>query len=243
VENKVNSSFQPSQAARYRRRGNTYRQQGKCDQYATVLVAPQRYVGNGWDRKGFDAWISYEALRQWFQAQDGLGNRRHYKQALLAAAIEKGVLGYQPEADAPVTAFWQQYWTLCQEVAPSLEMGEPTGKPAAASFVYFRPGRLPKGIAIVHKLTRGCLDLQFDGHGEKLSALHAQFGSRLVPGMTIVKAGKSGAIRLRVPPVDPAKEFAAQQAAVQQGVAVARQLLCWYAEGNGPVNPRIGYTS
>lgn len=233
IENKIGASFQPTQAARYRCRGENYRQQGKCDQYATVLVAPQRYVGEARDRKGFDAWVSYETIQQWFQAQDGLGNRRRYKQALLAAAIEKGVLGYQPEADAPVTSFWRQYWALACQVAPELEMKEPNGKLSRASFVSF-PGRLPRGVSIVHKWNQGNVDLQFDGYGGKLADLRAQFGRRLLDGMAIVKASKSGAIRVRVPVVDPAQAFAPQQAEVQQGVSATKMLLRWYAEGNGP---------
>jgi hypothetical protein len=151
IENKISAAFQPCQAVRYRGRGETYRQQGKCLGYATTLIAPQRYLGDARNHRGFDASISYEAIHQWFHDQDGLGDRRRYKEALLSAAIEKGTCGYQPEADSPVTAFWKQYWVFTHQIAPELEMIEPTGKPAAASFVYFRPGRLPKWVSIVHK--------------------------------------------------------------------------------------------
>ena len=244
IENKIGAAFQPTQAMRYHCRGENYRQQGKCERYVAVLLAPSKYVGgDARDHRGFDTSISYETIQQWFQTQNGLGDRRRYKQALLGAAIQKALFGYQPQEDAAVNRFWQQYWMLCQQIAPSLEMGEPNGKPARATFVHFRPGRLPRGLSIVHKMALGHVDLEFAGHGKKLSNLRAQFGSRLLDGMAIVKATKSGAIRVRVPPVDPAKEFAVQQAAVQQGVSAAKTLLRWYAEGNGSVSPRIGYTS
>jgi len=235
VENKIAASFQPNQAARYRCRGDNYLQQGKCNQYATVLVAPQRYVGDARDRKGFDAWVSYEAVQEWFQAQHGLGDRRRYKLALLAAAITKGTFGYQPEADAPVTVFWKQYWTLAHQIAAELEMVEPNGKPAAASFVYFRPGRLPKGVSIVHKLNKGCVDVQVADHGAKLADLHAQFDGRLLDGMEIARAAKSGVIRLHVPAADPAQEFAPQEADVREGLAAAKTLLRWYEEATVPL--------
>ena len=65
IENKVNATFQPAQAERYRLRGRTYLERGDCQAFSTVLVAPERYFGSPPTSHGFDARLSYEALRDW----------------------------------------------------------------------------------------------------------------------------------------------------------------------------------
>ena len=142
IENKVNAGFQPQQAERYRTRGSTYLERGDCSSFRTVLVAPDRFFGSATDLKGFDAQVTYEAIRDWFANIHAMGTRKVYKEALLTAAIQKGTLGYQPEEDAPVTKFWHMYWHLAQVYAIELEMMEPLSKPARAGFIYFHPTKL-----------------------------------------------------------------------------------------------------
>lgn len=41
IENKLDAAFQPQQAERYRTRGDAYLQNGECDRWVTVLLAPR----------------------------------------------------------------------------------------------------------------------------------------------------------------------------------------------------------
>ena len=230
LENKVDAQFQPNQAQRYRLRGEAYRAAGKCSRYRTVLIAPTSYLGGDGALHGFDATVTYEAVRDWFLAQDSLGTRRHYKASLLSAAIVKSKLGYNPVADAPVSDFWHQYWQLANECAPELEMPEPTAKPARAGFVYFRPLALSKRCAIVHKLRHGNVDLQLAGLAPRVPALGQRLAGVLSPAMTLAKAGKSAAVRLRVPILDTGAEFNRQTEVALGGLAAASTLLAWYVD-------------
>ena len=229
IENKIGAAFQPRQSERYRERGAAYVKRRECDTIRTVLVAPASYVG---DHRSvdFDAFITYEAIADWFESRADLGRRAEYKLTILRAAIEKAIHGYQAIADAPVTDFWHSYWQAARELAPELEMEEPIGKPAGAGFVYFRPSALGPGVAIVHKLRHGFLDLQFAGMASQLSALHGRFGARLLPEMRIAKAEKSGVIRQVVPKFQTNEPFVHQQGAAVEVLRRARALLHWFQD-------------
>jgi hypothetical protein len=229
IENKVNANLQPQQAERYQLRGQSYLEQGNCAKFCTVIVAPKRYFSSDDALKGFHSRVTYEAIQEWFSNQE-LGERKRYKEALLKAAIEKGTLGYQVVADAPVTDFWQMYWQLVKEYAPELEMKEPGAKPAGSNFIYFRPVGLPKEVDIVHKLPHGKVDLQFRKMGEQVSELKHQFEGDIESDMCFAKAGKSGCIRLRVPTVNTSDNFVEQKRQILEGVFAAQRLLEWYLQ-------------
>lgn len=228
IENKIAAAFQPKQAERYQERGRAYQDQGLCGAYSTVLVAPSSYLGDSLDHHGFDTVLSYEDVLSWFAENDALGHRARYKKALLTSAISKAKYGYQPVEDAPVTDFWRGYWQLATEVAPELEMREPVSKPSRAGFIYFQPSILPPGVAVVHKLRHGFLDLQFAGLGRQLSKIRREFGDKLLPGMVIAQAAKSGVIRQEVPIFDTARTFVQQAENARICLEQARKLLHWY---------------
>lgn len=228
IENKVNASLQPRQAERYQERGRSCIENGERAKFCTVLVGPERYFGKGHSLKGFDARVMYEEIRDWFARSQGMGPRKRYKCDLLTAGIEKGTVGYQVVADAPVTAFWRQYWELTLRIVPELEMQEPIGKPARAGFVKFYPVSLPRGVSLVHKLGKGYVDLQFSGMGKRLSELRSKFGDYVEPGMEFKQATKSGAIRLDVPKLHTGFDFPPQEDNARQGLAAAQRLLAWF---------------
>ncbi|WP_404365615.1 hypothetical protein [Marinobacter sp.] len=228
LENKVGAGFQPQQAARYRLRGEGYVSRGICNECCSVIVAPSRYFGLSSGNKGFDHKVTYEMILNWFRSAEGLGNRRDYKVALLQAAIEKGTLGYQPEEDSAISSFWREYWLCSCEHAPELEMQEPGGKPAGSTFVSFHPPEMPRGINLVHKLTRGYVDLQVHGAAVRLNSLRAQLQPVLAERMTVTRASKSGAVRLSVPRLDTSRPVDSQTAEILAGLQAAQQLFRWY---------------
>ena len=237
IENKINAGFQPQQAERYQIRGKKY--SGRGDKITTVLVAPSRYFGDADALKGFDARVTHEAIRDWFAQNAKLGERRVYKQKLLDNAITKGTLGYNPIEDEPVTTFWSRYWKLAEEYAPELQMKKPSGKPADAGFIYFRAAQMSRKIVIaessitvdiVHKLPHGNVDLQFSGMGERLDELKSLYGTCMDHDMEIVKAAKSGSIRLKVPGLNANGNFEEQSACVVEGILASKRLLAWYKD-------------
>lgn len=228
VENKVGAGLQPQQAERYRLRGAGYVSRGLCTRYYSVIAAPSRYFGMSAGRKGFDHRITYEAILDWFRGATDLGIRRQYKAAVLQAAIDKGTLGYQPAEDAAASSFWKDYWSYSCEYAPELEMREPGAKPAGSTFVTFHPPELPRGIDLVHKLSHGYVDLQLSGVADRLNGLRAEIDSLLGEGMTVARADKSGAVRLRTPRLDPSASASSQAAGILAGLQAAQHLQRWY---------------
>lgn len=61
IENKVAANMQPTQAERYRLRGEELLQSGEYADVGTVLVAPESYLGPEGEPHGFDARVSYES--------------------------------------------------------------------------------------------------------------------------------------------------------------------------------------
>ncbi len=230
IENKINAIFQPQQAERYQIRGQDYREKGDCKSVQTVLVAPERYFSSDTALEGFDSRVTYEEIRDWFTHQKWMKERRHYKVALLNAAIEKRTIGYDPVEDDSVTTFWYQYWQLTREKAPALNMKEPVSKPSGASSILFKSRSLPLEIKLVHKLPSGKVDLEFSGKDQPLEWLKQKFENLVDADMSFEKAGKSGCIRLQVPPVNTAHEFDTQKEACFLGIRAATRLLTWYEQ-------------
>ncbi|MGC9328528.1 MAG: hypothetical protein ACP5I1_12905, partial [Candidatus Hinthialibacter sp.] len=154
--------------------------------------------------------------------------RLEYKKYMLAAAIEKATYGYQMIEDEEVTNFWKQYQKLTTRLAPELHMPPPKGKPSHSSFIYFRGIKFPEGLSLVHKVDKGKVDLQFAGMGKQLHELETQYQHRLEPGMTIAKASKSGAVRIKVPIIRMTDKFQSIETNAAQGVLAAKRLLAWY---------------
>jgi hypothetical protein len=165
LENKITAGYQPQQAERYFERAQGHISREECTTYRTVLIAPQKYLGKGASTKGFNSVITYEAILEWCVAAYQGQTRLRFLSRMLKAAIEKATYGYQPQEDKPVTAFWHRYWLLSCQIAPELELPEPTGKPARSSFIYFQATELRKGVSLCHKVVHGNVDLQFAGLG------------------------------------------------------------------------------
>jgi hypothetical protein len=157
--------------------------------------------------------------------------------ALLTAAIDKAVLGYHPQADAPVTDFWRRYWLTTLRLAPELEMREPDAKPGGAGFIYFWPAALPRGIELCHKLHHGHVDLQFNGWGTRVQSLRGIVAAHLHPGMQLGRANKSAAIRVETPVLNTGQPFVDQEGAVIVGIQSARSLLQWYESHRAVLEP------
>jgi hypothetical protein len=224
IENKLDAGFQPQQLARYRERATTYVLQGQCAHASVILLAPTSYAHGAKD--AVDAVLSYEDVKAWLEAA-GPDERFAYKMQLLDTALTKHRLGYNPETDQPVTTFWNLYWREACRLTPLLQLEDPGPKPAGAGFVWFWSARLPEDLNICHKLPKGSVDLQFPGWGRRLYELSDGIGSNLEPGMEIIRAAKSAAIRLAVPVLHTGRPFDEQVESVRLGLAAAQRLYDW----------------
>lgn len=103
IEDKIDAILQPRQSERYSERGDGYVHAGSCDRVLTVLVAPDAYSKG---LEGFDARISYEAIREWFASRKVDEPRARYKLQLLEHAIERGAGGWKLIPNGAITDFW-----------------------------------------------------------------------------------------------------------------------------------------
>jgi hypothetical protein len=224
VENKVDALLQPRQAERYAERAAAYRAAGDCDQVVTVLVAPESYAGAA---AGFDRTVTYESVRRLLGGEEA-DDRARYKHFLLREAIERCASGWVLVPDEAATAFWLRYWELSKTVAPQLNMRRPEEKPATSNFIYFWPTALARGVALIHKVPYGDVDLQFEGKATRAASFESKHGGHLRPGMHIERANKSLVVRMQVPRIVLKAPFEQSEAAVRQALDAAAQLLKWY---------------
>lgn len=227
IENKVDASFQPRQAERYRERAEDFCRKGLVDAAVTLLFAPSCYIGKNPASHGFDVTLTYEELRDWIAKRQKRDDRARYKEMLLLAAIEKSGRGYSPLVDGAVSSFQHRYWEMVCTLEPDIKMNEPKGRPSGSTFIQFRSKGLPKGLVVVHKVDRGFVDLQFKGWGERVPALKTLTDAIREDGMTVECAAGSAAIRLRVPPLNVARTAEEQTDAIKEGITAAGNLHRW----------------
>jgi len=222
LENKIDAVAQPDQGLRYRLRGEKGIEEGQWVSFLTCIVAPSMYLQIEKDSQFYDTCVSYEELKQWFLDTDGPDKRRAYKASLIEEAIAQKRRGYTFVIDQQVTQFWLQYWQLATSKYPELQMKRPGSKPSNADWPVFKPDNMTKGFSIVHKLSRGDLDLQISGAAASLNLLKEHITDS---DITVEKANKSAAVRIKVPGVDCHQSFDSQIAVVDQGMKAAVRLL------------------
>jgi hypothetical protein len=224
IENKLAAGFQPQQLPRYRDRASMYVQQDRCAHASVILFAPRAYTRAR--EADVDAVVEYEAVEAWLRGRQP-DERLPYKLQLLATALQKHGLGYNPATDLPVTTFWNLYWREATTLAPELRMSDPGTKPGAAGFVYFREAQLPESLTLCHKLPKGAVDLQFAGWADRIAALEGSLRPLLEPGMEVARATNSAAVRIQVPVLSTGRPMAEQVESVREGLDAAKQLHAW----------------
>lgn len=231
VENKIDALLQPRQQERYAERGQVYIHAGSCERVLTMLVAPDAYAEGS---EGFDARLSYEAIREWFEKRSPIDARARYKLQLLDAAIKRGGTGWTLVPNESATSFWRRYWQLASAIAPRLQMPPPGPKPANSHFIRFRPVILGARVELVHKVAYGNVDLQFAGMAMQAGHFAAQHSHTLEPGMQIARARKSLVVRVSVPPAVVEAPFESSEPAVRDALNAATRLLTWYERHLAP---------
>jgi hypothetical protein len=226
IENKINATFQPSQASRYKLRGNEYINDNECDLFYTILMAPKRYLENNVD---FDYYIQYEEIRDWFKNKSEMGVRGEYKALMFEIAIEKLRRGYTPIINDAVTQFRWSYFEYTSLHYSHLNMIVPKKElPKKTGFIRFKPLNLnlQKREFIIHK-QRGDIDLQLNRFGEDMDEYQKNFNEHLLTEMSIVKTAKSVSIRIKCPSINIEKGFNEQVAEIEETLTKINNLYNW----------------
>ena len=228
LENKIDALPQPGQATRYLQRGRAGIEKGYWGSFQTCLVAPERYLSNPANVEGYEGQLSYEAIREWLNEAaegDNQSARLQYKARLIDEAIEHNRRGYRPVPHEAVTRFWRSYWEFVQNDFPQLNMNRPGEKPTMADWPEFVNPELGPEVKILHKLRFGFVDLQYRNRADQVEELRLANQAILPDDIEIVKANRSAAFRISVPPIDRFKPFADQLEGVRCALEAAVRLL------------------
>ena len=197
LENKIDAIAQAEQSKRYFLRAEKLKQElGLTDAFVGI-IAPENYLRNNQEAQNYPFRISYESAAEWFSSKAGV--RDLYRAAVLRSAIEKERRGYRPIKDEQVSRFWHDYWKCLQRDIPEVRMKEPDIVPSASDWPELYFSWFPAKWKLVHKLSRGVLDLE-----TKLSPAEAELLQKSLAEteFSIAQTGKSFSIRLNVVPLD-----------------------------------------
>jgi hypothetical protein len=107
-------------------------------------------------------------------------------------------------------------------------MKKPGGVPAFSDWPEFRNKELGQGNKIVHKLSRGIVDLHLTGMGNKIDYLREMNQHLLEDDTEVTGTKKTAFFRKSVSAIDKTQEFTEQLDEVQEGIEAAIQLLELY---------------
>ena len=223
IENKVDALPQQNQGDRYRLRGDSGQKEGYWDRFKTCLVAPEQYLLAAKQSQDYDTTLSYEELFAYFQSRRTRTDRFAFKARMILEAIEKNRRGYQPQPCKEITQFVNEYYALASQRYRVLGMQESKPRPAGSTWVMFYPISFPKNVALAHQMLAGSVKAFFYGRASDYEGLKDMLSRSLPPGASVELAGKSVAITLKVPPLDPLKvPFSEQE---KQVIAALEKLL------------------
>jgi hypothetical protein len=206
IENKIAATAQPEQGARYQQRGESGVKKGDWDSYLSCLIAPAKYLSSAAQTEKYDVEISYEELMAFFSSRQERDARFSYRATVLLHAVQKIRRGYQPEYDENMTAFVEDYYQYLNPRLANLGMQEPKPRPKNSDWITFVPQGLPPQLSLCHQLYAGKVKCMFPGEAERLTEFTDRFGAVLDDSMVIETAGKSAAIVMTVPKIDPENE-------------------------------------
>jgi hypothetical protein len=226
VENKIDAPPQPEQAVRYKKRGKLGQEKEYWNDFRTVLIAPRRYLGSSKNTGTYDIELAYEELLSYFVSRRSRDPRFGYKARVIQEAIDQNRRGYQPTFSKEMTAFVEAYTKEALQWAPELNVEPAKKRPAGSTWIQFRPKGLPEGVTVFHQMTRGAVKMFWAGQAADEAVWRQQWDYRKPEGAFLELTGKSMAMSMEVPLIDPlAKPFDVQVAAVREALDAAKRLL------------------
>jgi hypothetical protein len=223
IEDKIYAPPQPRQSERYRERGDDGVKRGYWDSYLTCITAGRAYLEETPETRLYDKHVTHQAIRSWFEAEAGTSKRAEYKVAVLTAAIERSRRGYVKFEVEGVTRFLTDYWKIARNEFPELRMAKPPPGGSKSDWIYF--GSPAARRRLVHKLSKGYVDLLLLGEAANLATLKVDNREILGKSIQLQTAGKSAVFRVIVEEIDNRGSAADQGDQIREGLRAALTLL------------------
>ena len=208
IEDKIDAIAMPRQCERYFKRGELGVANGEYDSFDVFIIAPEKYLSQNIEAAKYPNKVTYEECAEYFALQNNI--RSAFKFQQISQAINKQKHGYQVVENKAVTEFWDKYITYKEQNHPELWLVSKRGvKGANARWPHYNT--VIDNMFIYHKSEVGYVDMTISGAADKIilleqALINASFNLS-ERGMTLVKTGKSAAIRVSVPVLDFTKPF------------------------------------
>lgn len=208
IEDKIDAVAMPNQSGRYIARGEIGKQNGDYIDFFVFIIAPKKYLEENEEAQKYPNKITYEECLEYFSLKTD--NRSIFKVQQIEQAIYKQKHGYQVIVNAAVTDFWDKYITYKEQHYPELWLVSKRGpKGVNARWPHFNT--VLDELFIYHKSESGYADMTILGAADKIIDLEKELakiiGDFTARGISVVKTGKSAAIRKRIPELDFTKPF------------------------------------
>ena len=209
IENKIDAQAMSQQYFRYVQRGKKGIAEGKYDDFAVFIIAPQSYLESNHEAKKYENQISYEKLLQFFSQFN-----QEYDAKLMNAAIQKQAKGYIVQEVPSITDFWKKIYNYCSCCNRKIEMYSVNGpKGLRSTWLQFK---IPlKGAALYYKANQGVCDLQFNGKRNDSLRLKTDFVQFLDEDMHWTDTGESLSLRIKVKKIDVKRPFEESQESIE----------------------------
>jgi hypothetical protein len=240
LESKVTADFQPGQAQSYARELAEHRSQLGNSRAAAVLVAPRARLVSLVHHGAFDAVVSIEDLSAFLASRledDELGEELAARllariDLLEALSGKRAVAAWTPVTIAAKRDFAEAYREVALRLLPNWPVRPSTDGPKAITRIFevtHLAPELPRAT-LRHEFGNGrdwkYANLQFPGLADRVHALKAT-GLFNGTGFEVTNAGKSLAIRVATPAIDPTQPFHTQECAVKNGLTAIANLVAF----------------
>jgi hypothetical protein len=221
IEDKIDASFQPGQASRYRERGERGCALERWDRFITCLCTPKAFAEPIARGEAWDTILTYEEIEASLVVQED-AFAPFVRGALRQAADKQRSGGFVVSHQA--SAFWAQYRRLQREEFPELKMTALAEVQSANDpWPRFAAGMLPPRVKLEHKPWKGCVDLTFQDM--KFEDLWSRLEGLLPCDFEVRRTARSAAVRATVPPLNAMQPFEPQIEAVRTAFRAAEALL------------------
>lgn len=238
IESKVTADFQAGQAQAYAAELAVLRERLGRKAAGALLVAPAARLATLAHEGSFDGEVAIEQIIDFLEDRVGetengeillrLRARIQLLEALCGKRASTGWVGFTiPEK----RNFAEAYAALASEILPELTVRPSTDGPKAITRLF--EGLVIEGLPspiLRHEFGAGTgwkyANVLFRGMIDRLAGLRS---SGLFEGIpySIEEAGKSVAIRVRTPAVDPMRPFIDERDAIERGLLAIRDLVEW----------------
>ena len=220
IENKVGAPEQDLQAERYHLRGIRSQEEGKLDDYMTVICAPKLYLDTMHPGSVYQHRFSYERIARWFSTQPG--RRAAWRHHIMLEGIEQGRRGYRMVVNPEITDFHVSYWEHIQKQHPNILMVRPKSRGNGSTWIYLKGNDFPRGVSMCHKFDQQVLDMSFRKRGiEDLRTAKTDWPDDIF----LLKKGADATLSIRVPFIDMKLGVEAQLPVIEEAVQAAYRLI------------------